>query len=284
MREKITINDNVYDNMSVDGKVGFQENRHKYMEVNNTSKYFKSVTGLLKDYHDPFNPRITAEKVIANPNSKYFDMSVEEVLAMWTHAAAIGTELHDYGETILNGGMAEMPDDDRAQFVIPAVEDLWGQGYELAKTELLVYSSELALAGQSDILLKKSYGEDTFYMIYDWKFLSKPLQKKSYYNRRTRKYKKMSGPFRFLDDCNWIHYSIQLALYETLTGDPSLVREKVLIVVTEKGYEFIPTYPMRVFWDSNSNLSAVYETWDGKYYDSRTDKILNTKPTDIEGL
>jgi hypothetical protein len=121
-------------------------------------------------------------------------------------------------------------------------------------------------------------------MIYDFKFLKDPIKKKSIYNTRTRKFNKMLGPFKYLDDCNWIHYSIQLAIYQTLTGDPKKIKEKVLVVVTKDGYEFVPCYPMRVFWDHDNKLQAIYEVWNGKWYDSRTNRLYKNKPTDIEGL
>jgi hypothetical protein len=59
----------------------------------------------------------------------------------------------------------------------------------LAKTELLVYSLELRMAGQ-DLLMRNE--DSTEYHILDYKF-KEPLERKSYYNRFTRKYKMMSG-------------------------------------------------------------------------------------------
>jgi len=92
----------------------------------------------------------------------------------------------------------------------------------------------------------------------------------------------MTGIFKHLMDCNWIHYSIQLAIYQTLTGDPQRIREKVLVCVYDEWWEYVPTYPMRVFWDSNNNMQAVYETRKG-VYDSRTDKLGRKWPDDIKG-
>lgn len=288
MRSVIEINGHVLDNVSVDKQVGFQEDEHIYFRVEQPDFRFNSVTTLLKSYEaEEFISQDVAERCNANKNSEYYGMGVDNILAKWAHASAIGTELHDYGEKLLNGEMdAIAPDDCRAKFVPILVQDLWSQGYELAITELLVYSDELKLAGQSDILLKKKVPgtEDYEYMIYDFKFLKDPIKKKSIYNRKTRKFKKMLHPFKYLDDCNWIHYSIQLSIYQTLTGDPSKVKEKVLVVVTDTGYEFVPCYPMRVFWDENNVLQAIYEVWNGKWYDSRTDRLYINKPTDIVGL
>jgi ATP-dependent exoDNAse (exonuclease V) beta subunit len=73
----------------------------------------------------------------------------------------------------------------------------------LAKTELLVYSLELRMAGQVDLLMRNE--DSTEYHILDYKFIKEPLERKSYYNR-FRKYKMMSGPFSRLMDTN---YSLQ---------------------------------------------------------------------------
>ena len=54
-------------------------------------------------------------------------------------------------------------------------------------------------------------------------------------------------------------------------------------MVNDDNFELVPAYPMRVFWDSNLQLQAVYETWNGKFYDSRIDKLVNKWPEDVKG-
>ena len=280
-----------YDNESLDGRVGFIEKYHKYVLKENKDLKFNSVTTLLKDFAEEFDPLPMAEKVsksTAKKNAKYFGRSPQEIVDEWLAfgklKAAEGTELHLYGERLLNGiEDAPVPDLPKARWVPEIVQHIKAQGYEVARTELLVYSEELQLAGQSDIILKKKIMDEEFYMIFDWKFLSKPIQIKSFYNPRTHTYKKMRGIFKHLMDCNWIHYSIQLAIYQTLTGAPSSIKEKVLVIVYDDKFEFVPTYPMRVFWDENLNLQAVYEIWTGEFYDSRINKLVSTWPADIKG-
>jgi ATP-dependent exoDNAse (exonuclease V) beta subunit len=114
------------------------------------------------------------------------------------------------------------------------VEDLHKEltsKYVLAKTELLVYSLELRMAGQVDLLMRNE--DSTEYHILDYKFIKEPLE--SYYNRFTRKYKMMSGPFSRLMDTNYSHYSIQLEIYRYLMGAVGRkVKTKRLMVVTQK--------------------------------------------------
>lgn len=288
MREKLILNGDAYDNASVDNKVGFIEDTHTYLFVDDKKFKFNSVTTLIKDYEEHKDSMEMATKASKNPNSKYFGQDPNKLVVEWQakadKASGEGTILHAYGEDLLNEvENIEVPDLPKAKWVPEIVKKLWERDYELAKTELLVYSRDLALAGQSDILLKKKRGDEYEYMIYDWKFLGDKIKTKSFYNPYTRRYKKMFGPFKHLMDCNWIHYSIQLSIYQTLTGNPNAIREKVLVVVYDDGYELVPTYPMRVFWDENLQLQAVYEIYNGKFYDSRTDKLSRTWPSDIEG-
>lgn len=280
-----------YDNMSIDGRVGFIERGHKYVLIDNPKLKFSSVTTQLKKYHEKFDAERLSNEVSQKEGSPWFGMNPEDIRAAWSakgqKASGEGTRLHSYGEDLLNGKEVIAPDLPKAKWVPKAIDDIFNKfGYELAKTELLVYSEILQLAGQSDIILKKKWHEDDedySYAIYDWKFLSNPVEKKSFFNPRTRQYKKMFGPFKHLLDCNWIHYSIQLAIYQTMSGDPGKIKEKVLVTVYDDSYEFVPCYPMRVFWDTNNNLHAVYEIFNGKVYDSRVDKLLDKWPEDITG-
>jgi ATP-dependent exoDNAse (exonuclease V) beta subunit len=89
------------------------------------------------------------------------------------------------------------------------------------------------MAGQVDLLMRNE--DSTEYHILDYKFIKEPLERKSYYNRFTRKYKMMSGPFSRLMDTNYSHYSIQLEIYRYLMGAVGRkVKTKRLMVVTRR--------------------------------------------------
>lgn len=285
-----------YDNVSVDGKVGFKEIGHKYSLLTNDKFKFKSVTTIIKDYHEKFDELYHADRMSKKKTSVYYGKDPKDIIDLWKRkakkAADEGTLLHAYGEDLLNNkkDLTVPKHLVKSKWVPKIVTKLYNDGYKLAKTELLVYSEVLNLAGQSDILFKKLSGHTDIdkkeiydYFIFDWKFLGKKIEMKSYYNPYTRQYKKMMKPFHHLLDCNWIHYSIQLAIYQTLTGEPSRVKEKVLVIVNDDEYNLVPCYPMRVFWDESKQLQAVYEIFNGKVYDSRIDKIINKWPGDIKG-
>lgn len=279
-----------YNNFSLDKKVGFIEKGHKYIHTDKPALNFTSVTTLIASYKEKFESEEVAQRCCADPESKYYGLDWREVALAWEtygrECAESGTALHAYGESLFNKQEIVAPDSPKAAHAKQAVTDLFAAGYKLATTELLVYSEEIGIAGQSDILLKKRIPGTTDewdYMIYDWKFLSKPLAMKSYFSKR-KGYKMMNGPFQKLMDCNWIHYSIQLALYQTLTGDPEKVSEKVMIVVQDDGYKLVPAYPMRVFWDQNNQLQCIHEVWNGRWWDSRMEQLYRKKPRDIVGI
>ena len=280
-----------YDNCSLDGKCLFYDTNHKYVIKGKEDLKITSVTTLIKKFHEKFNDKEKSIELSKKESSIYYGMKPKDILEKWKLKAlkgsGEGTQLHAYAESIWNKQAVEIPKLIKARWVPQAIKDIQEKyGYELAKAELLVYSELLAIAGQSDMILKKKWlpeDENYSYAIYDWKFLGKPLERTSFFNGRIKQYKKMLKPFQHLLDCNWIHYSIQLAIYQTLTGDPVKIKEKVLVIVYDDKYEFVPCYPMRVFWDTKNKLQAVYETFNGKYYDSRVDSILKTWPNDIVG-
>ena len=268
-----------YDRVSIDGRLGFTESNHKYTLLEDPSKYFKSVTSLLKDYKEPFDAIAISESMVANPKSEYFGMDPQVLRDEWKASAARGTLLHSIGEALLKGEEPELIDDPAVPHLIAAVNELKKQNYKVAATEMLVYDEDLQVAGSSDIILKK--GDD--FMIYDFKFI-KQLNRTSYFDVYKRDHKRMTGPFKYLHDCNYIHYSIQLAIYQTLTGEPERIKEKVLVVVTPDSYEFVPCYPMRVYWNEYNELHAVYERRDKKWYVSANGKSYKNKPNWIKGL
>jgi hypothetical protein len=195
-----------------------------------------------------------------------------------------GSKLHAYCESIYDGwDFGEIPQEPQARQAEKALELIERAGWSLAKTELLVYNTVLRLAGQVDLLLKKKVkikGKPTTVLgIFDYKFLKEPIQKKSFYNGRTKKYKMMSGPFRHLMDCNYYHYSIQMELYRMLMGKTGKrVVKKTLIVMTEDDYDFIDGYDIKIWVDKYGALQAKYKKFNGEMYDSSKDRDYDEFP------
>jgi len=276
------------DNLSPDGKVFFLEEGHKYYHADDIkggaivpfeeSKHvFRSPTGILADFKEKFETERIARKYVIDHK---LDIDWEQLVSQWEEKGRVaseeGTLLHGYAESMFNEWGMEQPEAAKADFVNVLYKELIDR-HLLAKTELLIYSPTLRLAGQVDLLMKNE--DSSEYYLYDYKFIKKPLDKKSFYNPRTKKYKLMSGPFLFMFDCNLAHYSIQTEIYRYLMGSVGKkVVKKALIVVTPDDYEIVDGLQMKIWVDNAGILHAAYKNRWGKLYSSAKDKRYLNKP------
>jgi hypothetical protein len=287
-RPKLYCKDIECQNLSPNGRVFFIEDGHKYyheedvlgdsIQAFEDSKYvFRSPTGLIANFYEHFDTIPQAKKYVVKHK---LPITWEQLVFAWDMlgdiAADEGTTLHGYGESLFNKWGMEPPNLIKTAYVDALYKEL-NSKYILAKTELLVYSLELRLAGQVDLLMKNH--DSSEYHILDYKFIKEPLEMKSYYNRFTRKYKMMSGPFSRLMDTNFFHYSIQLELYRYLMGAVGRkVKTKRLMVVTPEGYELVHALAMKIWVSSDGVLHARYKYYKDKIYDSSQDPAYLENP------
>lgn len=271
------------DNISPNEKVFFLEEGHKYMNAEdivdgklksfNESKFkYRSPTGIIKDLHEEFDTIPQAQKYVKKHK---LPITWQQLVYAWESLADFatneGTILHAYGESLWNGWEMPRPDLHKTPLLENMTKYLQNH-YKLAKTEILVYSNTLRLAGQADLLLKNHDGSE--YYIMDYKFLKDPIEYKSFYSRygANKGYKFMKGPFHKLMDCNHNHYSIQMEIYRYLMGPlGKKVKKKTLLVVTKEGYELVEGKPMKIWVDKNGILQARYRHYKNKLYDSSCD-------------
>lgn len=270
------------DNLSPNGNVFFLDENHIYYHKDDIingkavshekSKYrFRSPTGLIKEFYKEFDTIPIAKRYVIKHE---LDISYKELIAEWDEKGRVaseeGTLLHGFAESLWNNWRMKKPDSPKAEYVIELMKELQSK-YKFIKTELLTYSLILKLAGQVDLLLKNKEG----YHLMDYKFIKADLEKKSYYNFRTKRYRMMFGPFRFLYDTEFYHYSLQMELYRYLMGAKGKqVVSKTLIVVTPEEYNFIPGYKMRVWVNKAGYLHAEYKhPYTKKMYNSSKDPI-----------
>ena len=280
-RPEIKVKGIYVDNISPNNKVLFIDEGHHYFHEDDIvgdklvdfedSKYrFSSPTGLLGEFYEHFDTIPQAKKYVKKHK---LDIDYKQLIYAWEflgdYASDQGTVLHAYGESLWNGWDMPRPDLIKTEY-LEKMTAVLKRKYVLAKTELLVYSTKFRIAGQVDLLVKNSAGDK--YTILDYKFLKEPLEMKSFYNRFTRKYKFMSGPFNKLMDTNFYHYSIQLEIYRYLMGRlGTKVISKQLMVVTPEGYELVEAHPVRIWIDEEGILQARYKYWKGRVYDSSKD-------------
>lgn len=213
---------NIKRELEVFQKFHFEEEPHIYwwIDKNGQRRQAKtSMTALIHDHSQPFD----AEK-IAPFTAKKMHLSVQEVLDMWALSNEVskvkGTHIHAYNEYKWQNKVYEYPKDKVAeQFGNDILEDMWPRLTKIADKfyndyhdriipvglELVVGDEELEICGSIDFLCYSLKLKSL--IIIDYKS-NKEIKFKPYKNQ------KMTGCLAHLDDCNYIHYSLQLNGYQ----------------------------------------------------------------------
>ncbi len=230
---------------SRDEALSYNDKYHAYT-VGDTS--YVSCTTFLHKFFQPFDP----DKIIGLmkrgkdwKKSEYYGLSSTEIKDMWTNAANKGTKLHLCIETYLNFIQANPSScEETRALAVSAAEHTFDDGsetaicnspewsyflkfwkdadidYEPYRTEWKIWSNKddgvtattsdfsqfCNIAGGIDCILRRK--KDGKFFIFDWK-RSKSIRKFNNFQRAL-------PPIQHLDDCNYIHYSLQLNLYKTL--------------------------------------------------------------------
>ena len=186
----------------LDDNVSLNKETHEYKLAGQPDLMFTSVTTFVDHFFEGFDAQKVATKLINN-YPKYAGRTVESLIADWDAAADYGTSVHEELERWIKNGID--PSD------IKAINGKdWLQHYKLKSdidiiSEVIVYSTELSIAGTVDILAKDN--STGLYEIIDWK-TSKKIEMVSYGQKMgTHEITKN------IMDCNFYHYSLQLSLY-----------------------------------------------------------------------
>ena len=213
----------------------FIEEGHMYFLNGKQMTCVSDVTHMYQEHFDSNTKAIeTSERNFNNPNSKYYQMTPEMILAEWkrisTEACTTGTFRHEFGEScfyFMTGQMDKiLPDykerltEDGGFIAVDPKEEAVVKFYEdiprcivpiLAETK--VYDEELGYSGTFDILfyydaeLDGKKPENSGLVVMDWKT-----------NRDL--YKNFAGktlltPFNELLDMPLSIYKLQLSLYQS---------------------------------------------------------------------
>ena len=178
------------------------EETHEYTLSTQPNHIFTSVTTFIEQFFEGFDAQKVAKKLI-NKYPKYAGRTVESLIADWNAAADHGTKVHHEIEQWIKDGIDPID--------IKAINGKdWLNDYKLKSdidilSEVIVYSTELSIAGTVDILAKDN--STGLYEIIDWK-TSKKIEMVSYGQKMgTHEITKN------IMDCNFYHYSLQLSLY-----------------------------------------------------------------------
>ena len=230
------------------GNVCFNDENHKYFDVNDESKQYISVTTLIDRYGQEFNKDFwSAYKALEKLLSKdAWQLEKKSLLA----SKKFNKELlstYDISENDFNKAQQDILDEwdknnreacERGTKIHSELENNFykagknitlqkfgiGGKFECRKDytdldlehgvypEYLIYRESedgiLKIAGQVDLIIKN--GNDI--IIVDHK-TNKKIDLKSGFNTQTKSTAKMKYPLNNLDDCNFWHYTMQLSTY-----------------------------------------------------------------------
>jgi hypothetical protein len=199
------------------GKYEFIEEGHYYLC--NGKRVGVSTTGLISQYEQKFDSDTISQQVADKR-----DISQQEVLEEWRienlHSTIKGSMVHEFAQSLWEGkeykfDYSNVPkeiDLDRLKSdinkLIPQAKQFYEDykdRYELIGCEIYLGDEEFDECGATDqVMLNKLTGGIA---IIDYK-TNKKIEKESY------RHKKMLIPLHKYDDCNYIHYSIQLSDYK----------------------------------------------------------------------
>lgn len=199
------------------GKYTFIENGHYYLC--NGKRVGISTTGLIGQYENHFDSETISQQVADKRG-----ISQQEVLEEWRienlHSTIKGSFIHEFAQSLWEGkeyvfDYSKVPkeiDIDRLKSdinkLIPQAINFYNDYkdmYELIGCEIYLGDEDFDECGATDQILYNKYTGGI--AIIDYK-TNKEIKRESY------KHKKMLIPLHKFDDCNYVHYSIQLSGYK----------------------------------------------------------------------
>lgn len=256
--------ENLNNDLKIYGNVAFQEDGHKYFDINDPSKEYISVTTLIHKYTQEFDSFFWSaykalEKLIPKESWVFekksllsthkfnkeildlysisendFNKTQQDILDEWekkkNDSCERGTKIH---AEIENSFYKNPSNISLQKFGIGGKFEC-KKGYDKLDLENGVYPeyliyvdyNGLRLAGQIDLLIKSGKK----YYIGDHKTNEK-IDLKSGFDTITKSNAKMKYPLNNLMDCNYYHYTMQLSMYAWMIQqiDPEAEIESLML-------------------------------------------------------
>lgn len=213
----------------------FRPEKHEYTSIEQDAIDWTSVTSFIGLFKQPFDAPVQAAKSAKNRKSKWYGLKPEEILKLWKaeadRATTLGTWYHNQRESDLCELKTLTINGKPLPVFKPMVEES-GVKYapeqkleEGIYPEHMVYLKSAGLCGQSDLV--QVYEGHVY--ITDYK-TNKEIKTEGF-KSWDGKVQKMSAPVNHLDDCNLMHYALQLSLYMyiILKHNPKLKPGKMMI-------------------------------------------------------
>ena len=258
------------ENLTIDkqnGTVVFNENAHRYWDINDPSIKFTSVTTMIEKFGQPFDKEFWSaykalEKLL---DADSWKLEKKSLLSTKKFDPVI-LELHNITENDFNKTQQEILDSwdeenrrscERGTKIHAGLENSFynkGKDISLSKyqiggkfecqkdrttldlenavyPEYLIHrvspDGKLCIAGQIDLLVKKGNN----IIVGDYK-TNKEIKMKSFFDSKTKSSVKMKFPLNNLDDTNYWHYCLQLSTYAWMLQklNPDFVIEDLVMI------------------------------------------------------
>lgn len=223
--------------------ITLREEDHVYQLHTAPHLRFTSATTFIHQFFSDFNAKEVAENLVAN-NAKYAGKSAKQLVKSWKKFGDTGTFVHKELEDWLIAfremkTLPEVTNQKSKHGVYWLEENL--EDYYIPYPEMRVYSVKYQIAGTIDILLYNPKTDE--WLILDWK------TNKALYDRGFKGKKGTHAATAKLEDCNLVHYSLQLSLYQYLLEVEYGIRIKARVLLHLRP-NATPYYPLGVkeYW------------------------------------
>ena len=214
--------------------VKFKEQNHSYESVVDEGIDWVSVTTFIGHFKEPFDAKGTADKVAKSKKSKWYGLTPQDIQGHWISEAKRSTDLGTWYHNQRESDLTSHDNIVREGQTLPIIKPIYNDGVKYAPDQKLsdgiypehfVYLKSAGICGQSD-LVEVVNGHVN---IMDYK-TNKEIKNQGF-KSWDGKTKKLLKPLAHLDDCNLMHYNIQLSLYlyMILKHNPKLKPGKLII-------------------------------------------------------
>lgn len=263
--------------------VVFEPVTHSYTSTNPSEDIkWVSVTTLLSALKQPFDSKKIAEKSSKSKKGKWAGLTPEKIQEIWKkeadRACALGNFYHDQREKDIIGCETIERYGKRLPVFKP-MTDAFGRKIATDQVlsegiypEHLVYLKSAGICGQSD-LVEVADGK---VHILDYK-TNKEIKTEGFKNWEGI-VTKMNAPVNHLDDCNLMHYNLQLSIYMymILKHNPNLKPGNVIIhhIVFENAGEDEYGYPITKLDDQGNPIITDVIAYELPYLKAEAHAIM----------
>lgn len=195
----------------------FKEKGHKYESLDpNEQIEWTSVTSLIHKFQEPFDAVAIAEKSSKNKKSKWYGIPPKKIIEIWNLENKRAIDLGSFYHNQREADLLECDTLQREGFDLPIIPPKVNDGLKYAPDQKLVsgiypehfvYLKSAGVCGQAD----RVEVVNGYINIYDYK-TNKEIKTEPYINWEGIR-KTLQSPLSHIDDCNLMHYTLQMSTY-----------------------------------------------------------------------